>query len=106
MEVLPALAYRLNPRVQLHWRQFGNDWILFEALSGQMHQMSRVTAAVLMCYETGHALTEGDLQVMLRLDFEVVMPAAQTALPGAVADQLQGLGLLIPARVASSYAAV
>lgn len=101
-----APAYRLNPRVQLHWRQFGSDWILFEALSGQMHQMSRVTAAVLMCYETGHVLTESDLHVMLRLDFEVVMPTAQTALPGAVVDQLQGLGLLIPARVAPSYATV
>ncbi len=101
-----APAYRLNPRVQLHWRQFGNDWILFEALSGQTHQMSRVTAAVLMCYETGHALTENDLQVMLRLDFEIVMTASQTALPGAITDQLQLLGLLIPTRVLTSYAAV
>ena len=43
---LGQAVYRLNPMVQLHWRQFGDDWVLFEALSGQTHQMAGVTVAV------------------------------------------------------------
>jgi len=41
-------AYRLNPITQLHWCQFGDDWVLFEALSGHTHQMDTFTAVTLM----------------------------------------------------------
>lgn len=90
-------VYRLNPRVQLHWRQFGDDWVLFEALSGQTHQMSGLTVAVLMCYETGPPLSTVELFTTLGAEFGVSeFDVLQAASVLAVFDQLAALNLIIP----------
>ncbi len=93
----PVLAvFRLNPLVQLHWRDFDGDWVLFEALSGQTHQLDAVTAAVLMCFESGASLSRPDLLATLAIDFGITMPATEAAPIWAVLDQLAALGLVIP----------
>lgn len=89
-------VHRLNPLVELHWRQFGDDWVVFEALSGQTHQMAGVTAAVLMCYETGPPLSTAALMADLCADFGITLDAAQAVPVLAVVDQLAALGLIIP----------
>lgn len=89
-------AHQLNPLVQLHWRQFDDDWVLFEALSGQTHQMAGVTAAVLMCYETASSLSSAALLAALARDFDIAVEARQAVSLLAVVDQLAALGLVIP----------
>jgi PqqD family protein of HPr-rel-A system len=43
----------LNPLTALHWRRWGDDWVVFDAGSGQTHQMDMLTAVTLMCIEAG-----------------------------------------------------
>lgn len=100
-EGLPATGlsrpeHQLNPLVELHWRQFGDDWILFEALSGQTHQMAAATAAMLMCYEVGPPLSIAALLAALDTDFGIPVDATRAAPVSAVVDQLAALGLIIP----------
>lgn len=89
-------VHRLNPLIQLYWRQFDEHWVLFEALSGQTHQMSSVTAAVLMCYEASPPLSSAALLAALGSDFGLVVDVTQAAQVLAVVDQLSALGLIVP----------
>lgn len=89
-------VHQLNPLIQLYWRQFDDYWVLFEALSGQTHQMSSVTAAVLMCYEAGPPLSTAALLAALGADFGISIDATQAAQILVVVDQLAALGLIIP----------
>lgn len=89
-------AHQLNPLVQLHWRQFDDSWVLFEALSGQTHQMTDTAVAVLMCYEMGPPLSTAELLAALARDFDTVVDATQRAPVLAVVDRLAALGLITP----------
>ena len=89
-------AYRLNPKVQLHWRPLGADWVGFEVLSGQTHHLDSVTAAALMCFEAGDALTLPALLACLESDFGLRF-GAQPATPiASAAQQFAALGLIVP----------
>lgn len=89
-------VHQLNSIVQLHWRQFNDDWVLFEALSGQTHHMAGLTAALLMCYENGLPLSLDALLTALNVDFDITCNATQAAPVLAVVDQLSALGLIVP----------
>lgn len=88
--------YRLNPLVELCWRQFGDDLVVFEALSGQTHRMTSMTAAVLMCYEAGLPLSTAALTTDLSADFGITLNAVQVVPLLAVIEQLAALGLINP----------
>lgn len=90
---------RLNPLVELHWRQFGDDWVLFEATSGLTHQMDAVTSAVLSCFEDHAEIAVDSIQPLLAADADA--DDAQTVPNAAQIEtaigQLRGLGLVLPA---------
>lgn len=98
-------SWRLNPKVNLHWRHLDDSWVVFEVLSGETHQLDHSTAAVLMCFEPGQALTAPQLLGALRSDFSMLLPHANSgqadrALAGhpaiaAALDQFIALGLII-----------
>lgn len=44
-------GWRLNPLVQLHWRQLDDEWVAFEAVSGESTVMDALEAAVVACFE-------------------------------------------------------
>lgn len=46
-------AWRLNPVIRLHWRDWGGDSVVFEELSGQTLQFDPLSAAVMACIESG-----------------------------------------------------
>ena len=89
-------AYILNPLIQLHWRQLDDDWVVFEVLSGQTHQIDKVTAAVLMSFEAGTALSSVELLVLLAREFNVIVDNASAAPIASVLDRLSALGLIQP----------
>jgi len=39
----------------LHWRDFGEEWVVFDEASGQTHWLDGVNAAVLMRFQDGPA---------------------------------------------------
>lgn len=89
-------AFKLNPLIQLHWRQFDGDWVVFEVLSGQTHQIDKVTAAVLMSFEAGKALSFTELLVVLAREFKIIVDDAGAAPIVSVLDRLSALGLIQP----------
>lgn len=86
-------AWRLNPRVRLHWRHLGDAWVLFELLSGQTHQIDNLTAAVLMCFEPGQPLNAPQVLAQLQDEFGMVTQAASVQ---SVLGQFAALGLIVP----------
>ena len=86
------MLLQLNPAVDLHWRQWDADWVVFDAASGCTHQMDELTAFALSCLEEAPRTEEA-------LVAEV---AEATSLPGGkiavalkpVLEQLTHLGLI------------
>ena len=46
-----AQSWSLNPIVELHWRDWGDDSVVLEARSGQLFQFDALSAAVMACIE-------------------------------------------------------
>ena len=93
---LRQAAYKLNPLIQLHWRQLDGDWLIFEVLSGQTHQIDKVTAAVLMCFEASTALSFAELLLVLAHEFGITVDDAGAPPIASVLDRLAALGLITP----------
>jgi len=86
-------VHRLNPLMQLHWCQFGDDWVLFEALSGHTHQMDTLTAVTLMTLgRTSVQLPELVSQIAEELELPV-NPELSNALSG-ILERLAAAGLI------------
>lgn len=51
MNVRPA--FRLNPRIRLSWRDWGDDSVAFESLSCTVHQFDPLAALVVSWLEAG-----------------------------------------------------
>lgn len=91
-------AWQLNPAIQLHWRLLGDEWLLFEALSGQTHHLGSLHAAVLMAFEGGMKLSMVDLVEHLSAHFGLTIDAAATESLESVVQQFAVLGLLVADR--------
>ena len=61
------MLWRLNELVDLSWRNWQDEWVVFDTGSGQTHQLDALTAATLMTIEAG------DLQIS-----ELVSQVAET----------------------------
>ncbi|WP_274595964.1 HPr-rel-A system PqqD family peptide chaperone [Rhodoferax sediminis] len=46
-----SIVWHLNELASLHWRCWGDEWVVFDAGSGQTHQMDTLTAATLLAVE-------------------------------------------------------
>lgn len=92
-----GLSLRLNPLVELHWRQFGNDWVLFEATSGLTHQMDALTSAVLMCFDGEGDVLMDSIQPLLAADIDDAQTVPNAAQIQTAIEQLRGLGLILTA---------
>ena len=47
------MAWQLGSLTCLHWRNWNDEWAVFDVGSGQTHQMDTLTAATLMMFESG-----------------------------------------------------
>ncbi len=45
------MVWHLNALTALHWRHWDDEWVVFDAGSGQTHQMDTLTAVTLMVIE-------------------------------------------------------
>lgn len=46
-------SYALHPLLNLHWKQWGGEWVVFEAVSGQTASFDALEAAAIACFEQG-----------------------------------------------------
>lgn len=89
----PQAGYRLNPLLQLHWRPFGDEWVLFEALSGHTHQMDTLTAATLMMFGT-HSVQLPELVSQLAEELELPADPELSTAVSSVLERLAVAGLI------------
>ena len=83
---------RLNPAVELHWRHWDPDWVVFDVTSGNTHQIDGLTASALLCLEAGPLDADslvGEIAAATSLCEEAIRPA----LPDVI-DQLTRLGMV------------
>ena len=92
---MAARKWRLEPLAELHWRHFDEEWVAFEAASGDTHQFDAISAAVLMCLESQPQDLDslaGAIAAELNLTDSEDLPQRIENL----IEQLTGLGLVEP----------
>lgn len=85
--------WQLNELAVLHWRQWQDEWVIFDESSGQTLVADALMAACLMALEGG-AVSLAELEAQVRDDLqwptsEVLLPRVMTGL-----EFLSGLGLV------------
>ncbi|KQP20934.1 hypothetical protein [Pseudorhodoferax sp. Leaf265] len=85
--------WQLNELAVLHWRQWQDEWVIFDESSGQTLVADALMAASLMALEEG-ALSLTELEAQVRDDLQ--WPASEMLAPRIVTglEFLSGLGLV------------
>jgi PqqD family protein of HPr-rel-A system len=47
------MRFRTNPASVLHWRQWDDEYVVFNEVAGQTHVLDTLTACALLCIESG-----------------------------------------------------
>lgn len=88
-------AWRLNPVIRLHWRDWGGDSVVLEERSGRTLQFDPLSAAVMACIEAG--VTDlSTLGRMLADDLGTVADGPFVDSLCTVLERLQKLGWIEP----------
>ena len=54
------MRLRINTESQLHWREWNDEFIVFDLATGRTHLLDAMTAGVLLCLENG-GKSQGEL---------------------------------------------
>lgn len=85
--------WRINPKSQLHYRNWNHEWAVFDVGSGQTHEMDTIAAVALMHCESGWVrLSEIAVGVARELELPAATQLSDSLLP--LLDQFTALGLL------------
>ncbi len=89
------MAWRLNSLSVLHWRRWGEDWVVFDAASGMTHRLDTLGATTLLMlqeFDADIAQLENQLAEELQIDNRAALrPMLETVL-----RRLQGADLIQP----------
>ncbi|MFT3820232.1 MAG: hypothetical protein QM750_21900 [Rubrivivax sp.] len=92
-DAIAGTRWRVRAAVELHWRDWGADSVVFEARSGQILQLDPLTAAVIGGIEE-QAIGTDDLAAGLAADLGEADPAAMCPVVTRVIEQFERLGWL------------
>lgn len=95
MVVSVAGAFRVNPTVDLHWRDWGEDSIVLEGTSGQMLQFDALSAALMGCFEQGQSELSNVIDELAR-DLHMAPDQEFVDTVSAIVEEFQKLGWLEP----------
>jgi PqqD family protein of HPr-rel-A system len=79
----------------LHWRDWGDDSVVYDAYSGQTHQFSPLAAAVMACFEQ-HACSLDDLAVAIAGDLGVPVDNELRSALRPIVEEFHRLGWIEP----------
>lgn len=68
--VMLPQRHRVNPLVELHWHDWGEDSVVLEARSGQLFEFDALSAALMAYYESG---LQGEDEVLAELKADLGM---------------------------------
>ena len=91
----PADVLRVNPLIELHWRDWGEDSVVLEARSGQYSQFDPLGAALMACFEETPQ-TPGDVLDALASDLGVPADGELRDTVQAIVQEFRRLGWLDP----------
>jgi PqqD family protein of HPr-rel-A system len=91
-----ALAWRVRPLCKLHWRQFGDDWVVYDEGSGDTHRLDTVSAVALMCLAEA-TLSEGELTQQVAAETDLPEGEELSRALASVIERFSGTGLIEPA---------
>ena len=77
----------------MHYRHWGNEWVVFDVGSGQTHEMDTVSSVTLMCCEEGWA-SLGDIAESLKKDLNLALTPELCGSVESALGQFTSLGLL------------
>jgi PqqD family protein of HPr-rel-A system len=86
-----TVAWRCNPAIEVHWRDWGDASVAFESRSGETHLFDAFSAAVYACIESG-ANDESSLISALSDDMGGAWSSAAAQSLAAVLERLLRLG--------------
>ncbi|MBU6256985.1 MAG: hypothetical protein KGL18_11910 [Burkholderiales bacterium] len=89
------MLLRQSTEIELHWRDWGEDSVAFEARSGARYQFDPLSAAVMACFEGGPTSVEA-VQQMLAADLDAADDAALAREIGEIVDKFRAQGWLVP----------
>jgi PqqD family protein of HPr-rel-A system len=93
---VPPPIWRVQPARSLHWRQFGDEWVVFDEGSGDVHRMDGLSAVVLMCLgEAPCGLADLSPQAAAETDLPEGEELSRTL--ASVLEKYAALGLIEPA---------
>ena len=92
---LDAGVLRVNPLIELHWRDWGEDSVVLEARSGQYSQFDPLGAALMACFEEA-AQTPADVLHALASDLGVPADGELRDTVQAIVQEFRRLGWLEP----------
>jgi PqqD family protein of HPr-rel-A system len=84
---------RLNPLSELSWRCFDDEWAVFDAGSGQTHQLDAVRAAVLTTIESSPVAAQ-ELRARLQAEFGFSANAELSNSIDAMLQEFIAIGLV------------
>jgi PqqD family protein of HPr-rel-A system len=84
---------RVALRSPLHWRRWGDEWVVFSAGSGQTHKLDALSAAVLLICEEGARPFSG-LVGAVATQLEVPADRVLQLRMAGIVEQCVGLELL------------
>ncbi|MDQ2777976.1 MAG: HPr-rel-A system PqqD family peptide chaperone [Pseudomonadota bacterium] len=87
------MAWRNNPLSTLHWRRWGDDWVVFDAASGMTHRLDTLSATTLLLLQEQSA---DHTELSARLDEELQIGSDANLPPtlAAVLDRLEAASLI------------
>ena len=88
-------VWRKAPQVELHWRDWGADSVVFEARSGQTLQFAPLAAAVMASFEE-HACSFEDLSVTMAHDLGTTLDNELRSALTSIVEQFDRLGWIEP----------
>ena len=88
-------AWALNPLSELRWRRWDDDWVVYDAGSGNTHQMDALSAVTLMCLEGG-ASDLADLREQVAVELDLAAGEEFARAVQGVVKRLNALGLIEP----------
>ncbi|MDE2367649.1 MAG: hypothetical protein KGN16_01665 [Burkholderiales bacterium] len=89
------MLLRQSTEIELHWRDWGEDSVAFEARSGARYQFDPLSAAVMACFEDGPASIES-VQRLLAEDLDAADDAALAHEISEIVDKFRAQGWLVP----------
>lgn len=91
-----AEAWRVRPLCKFHWRQFGDDWVVYDEGSGDTHRLDAVSAVALMCLAEA-PLGEGELTQQVAAETDLPEGEELSHAVASVIERFSGMGLIEPA---------